>query len=387
MSENLNISFSLYNPKRKIQEKEDFSKQVLQYGLYNNYPQLINALYQRSGTASVCVDIFASFIYGEGFQNPDLGEARINNKGETFNDLLRKVAKSIATFRGAALHFNFNMLNEVTTIHGLEFEWCRLGLPSPDLWSDYVAYWDDWDNQSARHDRSQADIEYFPRFNIDNVESEIEEAGFSKHPGQVLYFGLDGFGYPRSSFDSVLEDVETNSRIKNFKRNTVKNGFAASALIEYPGKFESEEERLAFLRNANSMTGDESAGSVKVVENQYAGELPFKIHILQPANVDKQFEITEKTVKANIIENYNIPKPLITGSEQVFSQDQIRESYVIYNEITRPIRQAVSSMFMKFLPYYKEQFDLTDGAKITSKRIEELEAPINTVENGGAATN
>jgi hypothetical protein len=185
MEQNLNISFSLYNPKRKIRQTEDFRKSILEYGLYNNYPSLINALFCRSGVAQVCVDLFAIFLYGGGFRNPNLSSIKINNKGDTMDDLLKNVCKSVALFRGAALHFNFNLLSEITTISSLPFEWVRLGLPSDELYSDTIAYWDNWDNQSILNNRSEEDIEYFSRFNIDSVESEINEKGLGDYEGQV----------------------------------------------------------------------------------------------------------------------------------------------------------------------------------------------------------
>ncbi len=370
MTNNLNMSFSLYRPERKIRQREDFSKQILEYGLYNNYPQLILALYQRSGVTSVCVEHLSNFLYGEGFANTKLAETVVNEKGETFDDLLRSVCKSVAIFRGASLHFNFNMLNEWTSAHCLNFEWTRLGLPDNNLYSDKIAYWDDWDGQSSRHNRSQADIVYFDRWNPNLVGAQSEEAGgFGHYKGQVNYFSLEGTQYPRCTFDSVLEDVETNSRIKNFKRNAVKNGFSASKLIEYPGTFESFEEKMAFLQMANGMTGDENAGEVKVAQNPNGAEVPLKIHDLQPQNVDKLHEITERTVKENIIETFGIPKPLITGGQQVFSQDQLVDSYLIFNELTRPLRDDISRFFCKIIPHFREEIDISDRCEIISKSI------------------
>lgn len=372
---NLNYSFSLYRPQRKIREKQDFSKRVLDYGLYNTYPQLVKALYERSGVASICVEHFTNFIYGEGFINQDLARTQINSKGDTFDDLLRHVCKSFALYKGAAIHFNFNLLGEWSNAYCLPFEWCRLGTPDDNLYSDYIAFWDDWDNQSAINNRSQGDIEYFKRFDINTVLNEINETGLINYKGQILYYSHDSLTYPRCSFDSVLEDVETNSRIKNYKRNAVKNGFSASKLIEYPGKFESEDEKVEFLRQANGMSGDESAGQVKVAENPNGDEIPLKIHDLQPANVDKQHEVTERTVKENIVESYGIPSALIMGSKQVFSQDQTRDAYIVYNELTRSYREEISRLFCKFVPYFKEAIDASDGCMIQSKRIASDDVP------------
>ncbi len=57
---------------------------------------IINA----SGTGTLCTDLMAKFIYGNGFKDKTLGKLVVNKKGETANQLLRKLSKSIANFYG-----------------------------------------------------------------------------------------------------------------------------------------------------------------------------------------------------------------------------------------------------------------------------------------------
>lgn len=92
---------------RKPQERVevDYSSKfgIKTYGTDNLYPQNLKKIVQASGTATLCLNRYAKFIEGYGFEG-ELRTLVVNDDGATADDILHDVAGDVAEFGGFALH-------------------------------------------------------------------------------------------------------------------------------------------------------------------------------------------------------------------------------------------------------------------------------------------
>ena len=98
---------------------------IIAYGNNNLYPQHLKRIVQASGTATLCLNRYAKFVEGFGF-GVELATMPVNEEGVTVDDLLHDVAGDLCEFGGFAIHVNYNILGEITSLHHVPFEYARL---------------------------------------------------------------------------------------------------------------------------------------------------------------------------------------------------------------------------------------------------------------------
>ena len=98
------------------------SDRIIPYDRDNLYPNKIKTIAQRSGTTLGAIEKFAEFMAGNGFlQNKQV----INRENQNLWDLTRFITYQKAMFNGFALHFNYNLLGQITEINPINFEFVR----------------------------------------------------------------------------------------------------------------------------------------------------------------------------------------------------------------------------------------------------------------------
>lgn len=340
---------------RRLVYPQDKFQEVQKYDIDNLYPQNIYMILGGSGTATSAADLFARFIIGRGFQKN--GDKVVNNYGHTLNKILRLCTRDYSKYYGFALHFNYNANFDIASIKHVPFENCRLGLPDDYGMISKIAVYDDWARWYKKR-LSKADIDYIDVFNPDPevILSQVKEAGsFRKYKGQILWFSFEGdYVYPRSPFDPILEDIETDSRIKTFKYKNILTAFSASHIFVHRGEFESAEERKEFVENLNTFQGDENSGSIFLVELSEDEEPP-EIKPFEARNEGKVFEYTEKSIQNNIRKMLRIPPVLIgdlvTG--RLGTAEEILDANILYNAFTEDDRSTFEETFSKVMKLFK----------------------------------
>jgi len=115
------------------------------YGVDNGYPQRMKNLYNASVSAKMCAELYASYMVGKGFEDPNFYKAKINQNGLTPDKLLRLLSGDKSEFRGFALHFNYNALYQIEDIAYIPFENCRLGDGENE---NKIGVYDNWYNSA-----------------------------------------------------------------------------------------------------------------------------------------------------------------------------------------------------------------------------------------------
>jgi hypothetical protein len=123
----------------------------------------------------------------------------------------------------------------------------------------------------------------------------------------------------------------------------------------FNGEFANETERENYVESVNSFQGVDSSHKVIVVECPVPNSKPELIKVDKQDN-DKVYELTEVTVRENIIRCYGQPLTLhaIKTSGQLGLSKEWEEAKINYDERTAEERQQLGECFKDVMPYWFE---------------------------------
>lgn len=339
----------------------------------NNYPNETAIIAQNSGALKRCLSIYNNFLFGQGMtESGDFWKTKINANGLRVDQLLRRVIEEYK-HKGVALHVGYNANLDPCSIIPFPFETIRLKNNRDNYdFEEYkyitmLKYHPNWCAPYFKRDK-------IVEFNLychdkDVIARQIELAGgFKNWNGQIFYYGQDGeVKYPHNSFHSVIEDCITDIYLKRGKNASASTNFMPSHILQLPFKFseiasrisednngltnpeKSDKLKEAFKKNIADFQGAENLGKMMVLENTSKDNegkmIPIKIDKLEVQNYDKVFELTERTVKDNIRDNFLIPEVLSVMGKG-FSTDEIVNGYNYYNNIIKHDQQILEEIFM-----------------------------------------
>ena len=284
------------------------------YGLDNLYPQNLQRILGASGTASLCVERYAEFIEGNGFDDVALAELVIGRNGETADELLSLIAADVANFGGFALHVNYDVFCKVVEVQYVPFEACRLEEEDVAGYVGHVMVHPDWRGEKTRAGRAlkidRSTVKSFPVFNpqYEVVRAQIEAVGgVENYQGQILWCSMDGKNvYPTPRYDAIITEMSTDEGLSNIKSRNVRNNFLVSCmLVTKKGvpRFDEDgnevERSMIQGEDLKKFQGDTNGNKILLVEIENDEDKPEVVDF--PAkNFDKDFTVTEESTVERI---------------------------------------------------------------------------------------
>lgn len=277
---------------------------ITTYGADNLYPQHLQRITKASGTATLCLNRYAKFVEGWGFDER-LSKMVVNDEGETADTLLHDVVGDLCEFGGFALHVNYNLLGEVSSVHHVPFEHCRLEEPDDVGVVSHVKVSDDWSGKKQHKGHTvslESNIETFPIFNPDPVIvlRQIENVGgIDNYHGQVMWCSMDGRQtYPTPIYDAAVTEISTDEGLGNVKYRSVRNNFLVPCMLVtkkgVPYTSASGREVTPHMieeEDLRDFQGDENTSKIMLVELEDDEEQP-QIVEFPVKNLSKEFETT-----------------------------------------------------------------------------------------------
>lgn len=367
---------SLHKESRRTESNKYKGYPFLANGEKNDYPTMIELLVGGSATAKACAGVIADFIYGKGFSLE--AEARatarqqrtrfrkdtlyINDKRETPNDLLKKVARSLSYHKGVFVQVNYNQLFQKTSVQVLPYRYCRLGARDSNNYRGKVLYYENWDNLQDKKevDKNVKAIDlYDPSPKV--IQEQVDAAGgWDNYKGQVYFLNLDrNDSYPLAWADVVLLDCESEMLSTKYTRNGFKKGFFGT--YTFVTSTMNSEDREEFRDNLRNSIGVEAEQSVFHFELEMKGDKLEDQVLVKPieSNVKADlFEYADKKTANNIRKTYgNIPPVLIDFVEGKLgntSGDSLKEARIFMQEQMQEERQDVQEMFEELFDNFAE---------------------------------
>ena len=343
---------TLTKVEKRISVRENKTDGILNYDIDNAYPQRVKNIVNASGTGTLCTNLFAKFIFGGGFNNKDFYKQIVNSRGLTADKLARYTARKLSLFNGCAFHVNYNMNYQVIEVNPIPFEHIRFVDVSDKKHIGMLAVYDDWGRERSRLIKRD-DIDYIDVYanNPDAIEAQVQKAGgWKNYKGQILYSTPDN-EYPLAPADSILEDIQTDSKSKIFKFRNITTNFMASHFVvvdEFEGSDDKEKDEQLndFIENLNDFQGSEDALKMMVIQKKAGSENSFDIKKVDIQDVDKLYEYTEQSVRDNIIRGYLIPPVLLNSVPgKLGTSKEIEDATAYFNGVTYESRLLIEELF------------------------------------------
>lgn len=273
------------NNLKKSQKR--FSTRYLQelnlqgYGTDNLYPQRITDTLNGSSVGGSCLDRYATFIEGNGFDSVALSQFVCNRFGDTIDDILHLVALDMAKYHGFALHVNYDALGYICELQHIHFEDTRLEEEDSNGYVTHIAIHPDWSGQKTRAGKTirvnkenvRKVYPFNPRREV--VMSQMQHCGgIENYCGQILWFSMDGrYQYPKPIYDKVVTALSTDEGIDNVLYRNARNNFMiAGALVHKKGTLigldddgnpiNQQDRDEMFGESLNTFLGDTNAASI-----------------------------------------------------------------------------------------------------------------------------
>lgn len=351
----MGVELIRYDPDiKRLRTFVDRTEGIQWYTRNNLYPQIVEAIRDRSYTIKSATNNLSKFLRGEGFEDQAVADLVVNSKGNTLNNILRQLTLDAATYSGGwVAHLGVNMLGEYNSLSIWPLAYWRFGLPDSNGDVRDYKYNSNWERDPYKEIDNAVNILTYPKFNPnkEDILEEMEAWGGAMHyPGQVAYFSPLEDQYPLATFDSVLDQGQTQEEIGIFRLASIQNGMNAGSIFSYPGKFNDAQEERNFKESLNEHKGGRGANSIMVIEDESGlRKAQDLITPLTIQNADKIHEFISKDDKNAIMEAFSQPKGIagILPETGMFNQQQIEEEYTYYNSHTRDGRTDISESFKK----------------------------------------
>lgn len=390
--------------KDRLQTSYDVMLNIQRYGQNNLYPQEISKLVAASGTGGTCLERYATFIEGNGFDYKPFAEFVCNRNGETADDILHLVSRDLAEYGGFAIHVNYDALCRIASIHHVPFECCRLSEENEDGSVTHIVFHPDWRGRKTRKGKvinviPKNTIRYF-QFNPNRevVLSQIDASGgIERYLGQVMWVSAAGKNrYPKPIYDKVVSALSTDEGLDNVKYRNVRNNFlpsgmlirrlGASLTIDDNGNkltaddiTQKQEDNQATLE---TFMGDENTGSMLEVYLQ-DGESAPEWKAIEGVNFDKKFDVTSTDTVQRIYAAFSQePWYSLRVGKSGFSGEVLADAYDYYNSYVSNQRRLISRAFKhifnnwRFLVNRENNFEIEPLVFIRQKWAN-LNQPIN----------
>ena len=368
------------------------------FGNDNLYPQNLRAITQSSGTAELCLARYTKFIEGYGFADEGFSELVANHRGETADDVLHNVAADLARFGGFAVHVNYNVLGEITTMAHVPFENCRLEEPDDAGHVAHIIVHPDWTGKTTRMGKvlrvSEETIDRICVFNPrpEVVLSQMELAGgISQYKGQILWFSMAGAGtYPTPIYDAVVTEISTDEGLGNVKYRNVRNNFLVSCMLVTKRGIpridtetgEEEEREMISAEDLKVFQGDENTGKIMLVEVENDEDKP-EILAFPTKNYDKDFSTTDASTIERIYAQFHQELfYAIRMGKLGFSGDVMRDAYEYYAGEVTTEQRAIQRAFARIMKAWGNgEWAETDFTLQPLKYISTEQPQVNTTTN------
>jgi DNA-binding MarR family transcriptional regulator len=309
--------------------KEVKGKDWVYYGEKNDYPNYLLRLYNNSAKHNAIVTGKVDYICGNGWQaitEDEMDKAKaygiinsVNTNGENLSDITKKLSTDLTLFGGYYLQIIWSKAtNEIAEIYHIDY--CKVRI-SKDCKTFYIA--DDW-VKNGNVNPNPTTMSY-PAFN------ELNPTGT-----QILYFREYRAGdnlYSLPDYRGAINYIEVDISIGEYHLNTINNGMFSSKLINLNGGSVSQEEEDRIEKQfKDKFSGSKNAGKFMLSFNENKENAPSIID-LSGTELDKHFDLLNKTVQQEIFSGHKVTSPMLFGIKtegQLGGRAELREASELF---------------------------------------------------------
>ena len=366
------------------------------WGIRNNYPNLLLDLYNQSPTHRSAVNFAVQSILGNGvdFEQMQLnGDEVVPNYAQTWDEVIKSLALDYILYGSYAIQVIMNKDGKTYSFWHMPLDKVR--------WSEYdedgqiTKYWicQDWTMTGT-----------YPPFEIDALDMKDEWKLEKGKPYLYVYrtYSPTMTYYTQPHYAAAIKAIQAEIEYVNYDLKNIVNGFAPAGVLTLP-EVETDEERQAIIQNVTRMfQGSDNANSVMItfrsnIEDKGVEYTPFQSN---KGSFNYYADANQRVIN-RILESHQIPNASLIGMPDIgnsgFSSeaDKLEVSYQLYNKLTgnynrmaviRTLNQMLkmngieTEIIMKPLNFNDFQEDANVKERTESADVPEKNADENNVE-------
>lgn len=293
----LGLDFSKKLPKPI--EEVDYARGFMKWGKKNDYPFFLNELLESSPTHGGILKNKIRYIAGMGVEavSGDVTDFLANKYTDfDMSEVVDMIVADFEIYNGIVVKGTWDKAGQkVVMWEHIDFDNCRF---SEDEMTCYIS--DDWDAQIQSPEKTN--YRELPVYSDSNRTGSFfiyikENAKKLKKEKGI---------YPKPTYSSGIMAINTEANINKYNNALLENGFTTGTLIVFnDGKPESEEEGRKIKDKLLQDTGAENAGAVRVTFAD-GKDKSVEVHNLNGNDLDKRFDLTNKTSVENIVKAHQV---------------------------------------------------------------------------------
>ena len=305
------------------------------WGIRNNYPNLLLDLYNQSPTHRSAVNFAVQSILGNGvdFEQMQLnGDEVVPNYAQTWDEVIKSLALDYILYGSYAIQVIMNKDGKTYSFWHMPLDKVR--------WSEYdedgqvTKYWicQDWTMTGN-----------YPPFEIDALDMKDEWKLEKGKPYLYVYktYSPTMTYYTQPHYAAAIKAIQAEIEYVNYDLKNIVNGFAPAGVLTLP-EVETDEERQAIIQNVTRMfQGSDNANSVMItfrsnIEDKGVEYTPFQSN---KGSFNYYADANQRVIN-RILESHQIPNAALIGMPDIgnsgFSSeaDKLEVSYQLYNKLT-----------------------------------------------------
>jgi DNA-binding Lrp family transcriptional regulator len=155
------------------------------------------------------------------------------------------------------------------------------------------------------------------------------------------------YSYP--GYIGALNWIEVDIELSKYHLSTIKNGMFSSKLINFnEGKPSPEEQQVVETKFKKKFTGSENAGGIVLSFSDDPAKAPTVLD-LSNTDLDKHFDILNKTTEQQIFAGHQITSPILFGIKtegQLGGRSEMRDAYEIFkNTYVNDKQRSLEALF------------------------------------------
>lgn len=305
------------------------------WGVKNNYPNLMLDLYNQSPTHRACINFAVQSIVGNGVDYESMqidGSQIVPNYQMSWDELIRDLALDYILYGSYAIQIIRNK-------DGKTFSYWHMPLDKV-RWSEY-----DEDGQITKYwiSNDWTALGQNPPFEIDAFDMREDSTIESGKPYLYVYrqYTPTMQYYTQGHYQAGIKSIQSEIEYVNFDLRTTVNNFIPSGMLVL-NEVETDEERQGIVNNITKMfQGSENANSLMITFRNNVDEnkpefIPFTS---SNSNVNVYADANTRTV-SRILAAHQIPNASLVGMPDVGNSgfaseaDKLETAYQLYNKLT-----------------------------------------------------
>lgn len=342
------------------------------FGDKNDFPQELVKINRKSPVQGSILRSTVTYIIGKGAYDEDTKNSYIGapNPDESWNAVLRKVARDYKEFGGFYMQIIKNKGSETVSVYHQDYTKVRIGEVDEDGKPTSFMISNDWSKTSGKN----RPVELTAFTNIDSMKD-----------GDAYMFwswdylpALDYYSLP--DYYEAMQYIKADGTLGEFYNNSIDNGFTPSVVISMPSNPPANEKNDFQEEMEDAFSGAKGASSVIVLWGENTEVKPTITPFNASANADI-YNNVEGIIFQKIISANRLTSPTLAGvsgsGNLSGNAAEIIDSYVLYNyTIIKTMREEILEKINKFQKINKRKdIVLADLDVVNAIRAKESEMP------------